>query len=358
MKIAIINKHVQDTLGGSEIQCDIAAKWLAKRGHEPIYIAPGGKNNPASYNTTYPVVPVMQKGSAIADAVLQHKPDIVYWRFNRRCFLRAVRQMADNDIPVIFAISSVNDTLPWAFRPSGGKGIKPVVSALKQSITNRINWEGYRYVQAATSLNPDYVGKIPVPKQIFVPNCIEREQEPFSWPRPFIVWVSNIKPVKQPELFYELARQFRDSGIDFIMIGYMQSGKYDWILEAHEQDDNFYYLGPKTVQEVNGILTQSLFMVHTCQPEGFGNIFLQAWFQQKPTVSYEFDPGGFIVDHRIGCVSGRNFEQLVRDVGFFIENGEERNTHGKRAYDFACKNFSVDKTGAKIEKLMQEILSK
>jgi hypothetical protein len=37
MKILIINQHISDALGGSEMQCDLIAHGLTNLGHQVIY---------------------------------------------------------------------------------------------------------------------------------------------------------------------------------------------------------------------------------------------------------------------------------------------------------------------------------
>ena len=74
MKIAIVNQHPTDMLGGSEIQCDIIARTLVEFGHEVDYIAVGGHDCDA-YEVPYRVRPVARQAKAIAEQVIAAKPD-------------------------------------------------------------------------------------------------------------------------------------------------------------------------------------------------------------------------------------------------------------------------------------------
>lgn len=76
-RIAIINQHVTDTLGGSEIQCDIIAHGLWERGHLISYLAIDGRTE-GDYKTPYQVVPVARNADRIAEKVLELGSDIVY----------------------------------------------------------------------------------------------------------------------------------------------------------------------------------------------------------------------------------------------------------------------------------------
>ena len=74
MKVAIINQHPQDFLGGSEIQCDIIVRKLQEFGHHVVYLACKGNRE---YDCPYPVKPVKLSSDSIARAAINENPDIV-----------------------------------------------------------------------------------------------------------------------------------------------------------------------------------------------------------------------------------------------------------------------------------------
>jgi len=115
-------------------------------------------------------------------------------------------------------------------------------------------------------------------------------------------------------------------------------------------------LGPKSPGEVNGILRRSLFLVHTCAPEGFGNNFIQAWLQGKPTVSLYFDPEGIIAREGLGYVSG-TFPKLVQDVARLVENQAECKIMGHKARQFAVERFSPEANTRKLEQYLLSIVA-
>ena len=88
------------------------------------------------------------------------------------------------------------------------------------------------------------------------------------------------------------------------MVGCVRNKRYAYFEDPAATPVNLHYLGPKTVAEVNGILAKSQFLVHTCEPEGFGNVFIQAWLQGRPTLTLEYDPDGIIAREALGAVGG------------------------------------------------------
>jgi len=352
MRVAIVNKHVKDGLGGSEIQCDNIARGLNQKDHEVFYLAING-NESEDYNTEYEVIAVSENSSSIVQKVININPDIVYWRYNKKHLYKSVKQIKSKGIKFIFAISHINDTKKWNFKWSNNP--KKLIYNLFKMFKGRYEYLGYKYVDAITSLNPQYLESIKASNKIYIPNSITSEKVKFERDKPFVFWVANIKSQKRPEIFIKLAKSI--TSVDFLMVGDIQQESYEWIQNESDKIPNFFYLGKKSPNEVNGILEKSLFLIHTCKPEGFGNNFIQAWLQAKPTISLEFDPADYIKNKNLGYVCDNDFEMLVKNTQELIDNDELRYSIGKNAYDFSKNMFSIDKTVEKVEKLMLDLVS-
>jgi glycosyltransferase involved in cell wall biosynthesis len=355
MKIVLVNRHPSDVIGGSEIQSAGIAIRLNALEHEITFVAPAGDAG-KNYDTVYKVIPVVSDAEEIAKAVIAQKPDIVYWRFNKYHFHDAVQKIAAHNIPIVFAVSHISDTQPWSYRETMTSGLSSFLKGIKQGVLNVYNHRGFKYIDGVTVNNIEQLNLLSIKKQQLVNNSITNEAIPFSWSRPYVVWVSNIKPAKQPELFVKLAKHFLKKDIDFLMIGRIQHADYEWLKTANEETQNFYYLGPKKLEEVNGIIEKSLFLVHTCKPEGFSSVFLQAWLKAKPTVSYEFDPGGYVTHENLGGVANQDWLSFIKITQAFIEDSDIRERVGKRAYNFAINNFAADKTTKTLESFLRDIL--
>lgn len=353
MKIVFVNRHPDDIVGGSEIQCEALAAKMAQKGYDVTYVAPAGSNR--NYGKNYRVMPVASNAASISKAIIDAKPDIVYWRFNKYYFHLTARKIAKQKIPIVFAVSHVNDTRVWSHRENIRAGFKSALKAIKQGILTTWNHLGFRYVDGITVINPDHLNILPISAQRFVPNAITENLIPFSWPRPYIVWVSNIKPAKRPELFIDLAKTYEQHGIDFLMIGDIQASDYDWIKDHTKIPSNFHFLGSKSLEEINGIIASALFLVHTCKPEGFGSVFLQAWLQSKATVTYEFDPGHYIQAQGLGGAANNNWNNFTSVVQGLIKNSSLRNDAGARARQFAIKTFSAEESTNKLEKFLLQV---
>jgi glycosyltransferase involved in cell wall biosynthesis len=159
-----------------------------------------------------------------------------------------------------------------------------------------------------------------------------------------VVWIANIKPLKKPEIFADLAERLEDlPGVEFLMIGRRASGRYQRGLDARlGRVPNLRYLGAQPLEEVNRILAGAHLLVSTSDYEGFPNTFVQAWLHEVPVVSLCVDPDGILTREGLGFRSG-GFDQLVRDTRHLIKDADLRTRMGTRAKTYALEKHSLTK---------------
>lgn len=348
MNITIVNKHREDVLGGSELQCDFIATELVKREHNVKYIAP--KGNKEVYDAQYEVITCENKGFEISKKIIESRPNIVYWRYNKHHLYSVMSSLKKEGLPVVFAASSVNDVNPWF-----GKKKSRLRSFIKNLVKSHWNHFGIKMANAVTVNNPEYLKMLPVAKQYYIPNGMISDYKDFEWKKPYCAWVSNIKQIKRPEKLIELAKMFLKEDIDFIMVGDIQERDYHWIHDVKSLADNVHYLGIKTPEEVNGIFKSALMHIHTCYPEGFPNVFIQSWMQGTPSVSLGFDPGGYLESEEMGYSANENMHEFRKFVDLLIGNDILRKQLGDNASRFAHDMFRIEKAVDKLEVIFSEM---
>lgn len=348
MKITIVNRHRSDIMGGSEVQCDFIAQELTRRGHEVTYIAIKGRER--IYDTSYRVVPSNHDGSEILEKIIESQPDVVYWRYNKNFIYDVFKDLGRRRIKIIFSVSSEYDTHRFLYNKKQSFYIN-----FRKWLRNMHQFRGIRFVDAVVVNNKAHLNRLPVKTQKFIPNGMTEEYVPFVWEKPYCIWIANIKSIKRPELYIELAKQI--SNVDFLMIGAVQEQKYKWVRDKKNLPDNLHYLGPKSLTEVNGMIRESLFHIHTCMAEGFPNVFIQAWIFGKASVSYGFDPSGYIQNEGLGMCSNESGQQFLNDVIKLIEDQKLRRSLGENAHSFAKKMFRIETSVGYLEELAGELLN-
>src|SRR5690625_136487 len=350
-KIVIINRHRDDTIGGSELQCDLIASELSQRGYSVVYIVPGGKG-PYERERGYNIIACENTGQQIAKVTISQKPDIVYWRYNKRNFYEAAKLINKSSLPIIFSSSSERDV-----KRSIHKKDYNLKKYIKLYIKNSWNRRGFKFVDAVVVNNISHLNLLPISCQKFIPNGMLSSLTPFKWDKPYCAWISSLKQIKRPELIPALAKEFENQGIDFLMVGEIQEDKYKWFEQKANLPANVHYLGVKTPEEVNGILKGAELHIHTCYPEGFPNVFIQAWAQATPSISLGFDPSGYILKHQLGDYANNDFKKFAQAVKAYLNDRELRNKTGNNARVFAHSMFNTAKSVDMLEEVFKQVNS-
>ena len=170
-----------------------------------------------------------------------------------------------------------------------------------------------------------------------------------------IVWVANIKTLKQPEMYIELAAELKRKAIKTkcIMIGkpaVYPLGYQNFIVKLIEKMDNLNFLGPLPQEKVNEIICKSKLLINTSKWEGFPNTFIQAWMRKTPVVSLHCDPDHIIRNYECGMVSG-TLKKMVEDVAYLLNNEDKRLFMGENAQRYAFENHSM-KNLKRLEKII------
>ena len=355
MKIVLINAHYTHILGGSEIQCHQIAQGLTELGIDLTYLAVGGYDDAA--DLSYKLLHVEKNSSSIIKACKELQPDLIYWRFNKNLLAAVIDEIKVLNIKIVFSVSHIHDLEPFAYKSIPNLSL---LARVKRRLSNLVKGmqfqKAFKRVDGVICNNEEHLKHISHSNKVYIPNSPFLEYEEFTWPRPYVVWVGNIKVHKHPELFIDLANALSGSGVDFLMVGDIQQEAYQYLNTSKELPKNFHFLGAKEIFETNGIIKSSMFLVHTCEPEGFPNVFLQAWGFSKPVISLFFDPGGVILNENVGFVSG-DFETMVNQVSNLLEDNSQRQEIGARATAMIQRKFVKEVNVQKLISFCQSILN-
>lgn len=159
-----------------------------------------------------------------------------------------------------------------------------------------------------------------------------------------IIWVANIKQLKQPKLFIDLAKSLNEkTNVQCIMVGSpaLYPPNYQQMLETEiESVNNLRYIGKQPLNIVNELIKESKLFVNTSKWEGFPNTYIQAWMRETPVVTVNCDPDDVIKNFGLGLHS-ENYRNLVTDTHRLLNEDELRTTMGKRAKAYALKHHSL-----------------
>ena len=354
MKIFFVNNFSpQEQIGGSEIQCWLLAKYLAKRGHQTAYLALRGLAGQRQelgdgFKVYYLAGENDNKLKIFINfyrLLKKEKPDICYIRIFKHLFL--LNKIAKFlKIPIVFNTSHINDCQPDLEKIRFSLNPLKSLKSIRIVIQRHLNFSTFKKINIVT-INK-YQAKLLKERYRIEATPIYNSMEYKGEGRQVkkekrVVWANNIKGRKKPEEFIWLVNQFKNSQYQFLMIGNIQSQSdyYEKMIgKCQRENSNFKYLGGKSPEEVDKFLAVSEILVNTCRPEGFGNNFTQAWFNKCPTITLNFDPDDIIKKNRIGFHSITR-EQMKKDLQKLMDNGKLRIAMGERAKKYASKNHNI-----------------
>ena len=165
-----------------------------------------------------------------------------------------------------------------------------------------------------------------------------------------VLWLSNLRPLKRPELVLELARQLPQ--VKFTLAGGplpgLRGGTYfEDVSAAASRLPNVDMPGAVRYADSGRWIERAKIFLNTSIVEGFPNTFLQAWSRGVPVVSF-FDPDGLIRRLQLGAVPAST-DDMRESIRGLLEADVYRENIGRRARDFVSREF----TGAAAERYIE-----
>jgi glycosyltransferase involved in cell wall biosynthesis len=366
--VAVVNRHPSDAVGGSELQCDLFARGLVGRGHTVTYVALHAEGADADAAATpYHLVRLGARASrdpgAIARAVRGAGADVVYWRYGREQLDGVVARLARSPrpIPVVLAVAHVDDVSRWPTGPIPRSGARDLAADLRRRVAHRRSWRAFRagaQVAAVAAQRADFVGRVPVALERHVPNVVDPTVVPFSWPRPYVAWVANLKARKRPEQLTPLAHALAPHGVDLVVAGAVQDERYRPLSAPDPAVANLHPLGPLAPARAAGLIAGARCLAVTSRPEGLSNAMIQAWWHGVPTVSLDYDPDGAIAEHGLGAVCAGDEDAFRAATVAQVTDVALRDAAGARARAYARARFALDENVALLEALLEETVER
>lgn len=153
-----------------------------------------------------------------------------------------------------------------------------------------------------------------------------------------VLWVSNLRPVKRPEIVLDLARRLPN--VRFTLAGGALPGSDDYfrcVTEAAQSIPNLTCPGAVPYTDVGTMFSRAKIFLNTSQIEGFPNTFLQAWVRGVPVVAF-FDPDSLIKQRQLGHAA-TDLEDMVRAIVRLLADHDDRERIGERARAYAIAQF-------------------
>ena len=160
----------------------------------------------------------------------------------------------------------------------------------------------------------------------------------------FVLWVGRAEDWKQPEIFLDLAENFKDH--NFLMICPRSNNQrvyFDGIKERAARLPNVFFKDFVPFAEMDNYFRQAKAYVLTSKYEGFPNTFVQAAKNAVPILSLNVDPDGFLEKYDCGLFARNDFDRLKDSLRKILNDEAERARLGANAYRYAKENHDIEK---------------
>ena len=350
----VLQTFYDDHIGGAERQVQLLARGLRDQGWETIYICERSTDKPRREvvnGMEVLALPLRKRRnawlnfSALKEAMIKSRADLFYQRVRRPYTGLVVRIARKLKKPVVYAVASIADVNRRRdlFRKmNSGSPIDLLINPFLRYVEN---W-GITNADAIILQTQDQLrlleseykrGGTVIPNHLF----LENDQPNVKISPPEILWISNIKQMKRPELFVELAHRCHDLDVRFIMAGSCEQDKFQHnIAEAERKLSNFFYIGPLKPSEAEKRIASAALLINTSEFEGFPNVLQQAWAKGVPTLCLGIDPDGIIEREGLG-VNAKSVDELEAALRRLLSDDEQRESIGERAREFARRSYDL-----------------
>lgn len=157
-----------------------------------------------------------------------------------------------------------------------------------------------------------------------------------------VLWVSNLRQLKRPDLVLDFAASNPDIHAHMIGGRVAHSGNlFDEIRERANALPNVTFHGQVPYHDVNDYFANALVFINTSEIEGFPNSYLQAWSRGTPVVAF-FDPDGLIAREGLG-VAVRDMAEMGQAIRELTTNREKWQAASARCVAFMRRDFNEDR---------------
>lgn len=176
-------------------------------------------------------------------------------------------------------------------------------------------------------------GKAIVINNIFPSLFMEKKPTPPQ----HILNVGGLRPLKRQTFFLRLAKNFIHE--KFICIGGGKDNYANTLFEKGKSIQNIKMTGHLPHEKVQEFIKQAYCLVNCSDNEGFPNVFLEAWANKIPVISWGFDPDGIISSYSLGFVV-EGMDELKKAVNIYLKRPDIRKRHGENGKNYVDKFHS------------------
>jgi glycosyltransferase involved in cell wall biosynthesis len=171
-----------------------------------------------------------------------------------------------------------------------------------------------------------------------------------------ILWVGRGHPLKQPELFLDLAARLpKERCVMVVMQDPLHPGVMERIRGRAAGLANLALHEDVPWSGVGRFFEEAKLLVNTSTYEGFPTTFVQAAMQAVPILSWSVDPDGVLSRQGIGFCAGGSFERLAAEAERLCASEPQRAETARRAWAYAREHHDLRRVAEQWKELLRAL---
>lgn len=367
-RILFVTKyHYLRYIGGAELQCWMLAREFQRRGWDVHYVSENDRPDaPADLDGIrlhyVPEFPNWKEGNrgGIQRVIKEIRPDVVYNRVFDLYTAHAIN-LAPKHAVTVWAAAGQHDGEVASVLGDiwQTKSLMQFLVLLPQTLwTRKQAQRAALRAKIHLAQSKEQIERLSAlgfhPKLIrnSLQSTIDVERQAHEG-KPLVLWVGSVKQWKRPELFFELANRCKDLDCEFVMVGDLQDKQSEASLERAQRElSNFRYAGFVAPDLIGKLYDKAHLLVSTSRAEGFPNTFIQSWLRGVPVLSLDVNPDRLLGPDGLGAIAS-TMDDLEHKLREFLADPNLRGEVGRRAHEFAKKEFDLQANMDKLEDLIR-----
>ena len=172
-----------------------------------------------------------------------------------------------------------------------------------------------------------------------------------------ILWVGRMHPLKQPELFLDLAERLpKERFVMVVSRDETHTKLLQGIRNRAGRLPNLSLLEDVPWNQIARFFEEAKLFVNTSTYEGFPNTFVQAALHGVPILSWTVGPDKVLTQRRIGLCAGGSFERLAAALESLCADGPWRVELGRQAIAYAREHHDLRRAADEFKSLCRSMM--
>ncbi len=170
-----------------------------------------------------------------------------------------------------------------------------------------------------------------------------------------IIWIGKFSGNKGEDILLKLATDIPEMRI--MCLGHVADEfKKTKIFNQIKTQSNIILIGRVPNDEIDAYIRQVDFVLNTSPSEGLSNVFLEAWVNEKPVVSFKVDPNKYLSNKEAGWCANGSFSKLIQILQLIIKDKELLKLRGQKGKELLIQNHIPGVIIPKYYKLFTKVI--